>query len=131
MNHYIDMLTGQGLLYDEFGDTYCFDQANQSLMMGAHPNGAIYQDLVYFNRFCFPSSSPLSSDSSTFMDNSHTVSSASVDPSPELKLNSATGVGKKPKDSGRKKCTNCGVTKTPSWRRSVEGSRLLCNACGL
>ncbi|CAO3645570.1 unnamed protein product [Cunninghamella echinulata] len=35
------------------------------------------------------------------------------------------------KDSGKKKCTNCGATKTPSWRRSIEGSKLLCNACGL
>ncbi|CAO3643243.1 unnamed protein product [Cunninghamella blakesleeana] len=35
------------------------------------------------------------------------------------------------KDNGKKKCTNCGATKTPSWRRSIEGSKLLCNACGL
>ncbi|KAI8069885.1 hypothetical protein BC940DRAFT_296406 [Gongronella butleri] len=30
----------------------------------------------------------------------------------------------------KKKCTNCGATKTPSWRRGLVG-QLLCNACGL
>ncbi|KAM0676561.1 hypothetical protein BDAP_002855 [Binucleata daphniae] len=28
-------------------------------------------------------------------------------------------------------CTNCGTTDTPSWRRSKEGKKTLCNACGL
>lgn len=40
-----------------------------------------------------------------------------------------TKKAKKPKD--RKKCSNCGATKTPSWRRGSLSSRLLCNACGL
>lgn len=28
-------------------------------------------------------------------------------------------------------CTNCGTKNTPSWRRSVDGRKTLCNACGL
>jgi GATA-binding protein 1 len=28
-------------------------------------------------------------------------------------------------------CSNCVTTTTPSWRRSVDGKKLLCNACGL
>ncbi|ORY94445.1 hypothetical protein BCR43DRAFT_506452 [Syncephalastrum racemosum] len=40
-----------------------------------------------------------------------------------------TKKSKKTKD--RKKCSNCGATKTPSWRRGSLSSRLLCNACGL
>lgn len=30
-----------------------------------------------------------------------------------------------------RKCANCNVIKTPSWRKSPCGSRILCNACGL
>ena len=30
-----------------------------------------------------------------------------------------------------KKCSNCGATSTPSWRRCPAGKNLLCNACGL
>lgn len=30
-----------------------------------------------------------------------------------------------------KRCSNCGATTTPSWRRCPEGKALLCNACGL
>ncbi|KAI9498972.1 hypothetical protein BDB00DRAFT_935222 [Zychaea mexicana] len=35
----------------------------------------------------------------------------------------------KPKD--KKKCANCGATKTPTWRRGPVTRWLLCNACGL
>ncbi|ELA47953.1 hypothetical protein VCUG_00536 [Vavraia culicis subsp. floridensis] len=39
------------------------------------------------------------------------------------------------KDSKRKPkmrvCSNCVTTTTPSWRRSTDGKKLLCNACGL
>lgn len=41
-----------------------------------------------------------------------------------------------PKKRGRKKkantiCTHCLLESTPEWRRGPEGSRTLCNACGL
>lgn len=39
------------------------------------------------------------------------------------------------KDAKRKPkmrvCSNCSTTTTPSWRRSTDGKKLLCNACGL
>ena len=35
----------------------------------------------------------------------------------------------KPKE--KKKCSNCGSTKTPTWRRGPITKALLCNACGL
>ncbi|KAF7683591.1 GATA zinc finger domain-containing protein [Astathelohania contejeani] len=28
-------------------------------------------------------------------------------------------------------CSNCSTNTTPSWRRSIDGKKLLCNACGL
>lgn len=28
-------------------------------------------------------------------------------------------------------CSNCETRNTPSWRRSIDGKKLLCNACGL
>lgn len=48
----------------------------------------------------------------------------------------AESVVKVPKKRGRKKkantiCTQCRLENTPEWRRGPEGSRTLCNACGL
>ncbi|KAG8383400.1 hypothetical protein BUALT_Bualt04G0008700 [Buddleja alternifolia] len=30
-----------------------------------------------------------------------------------------------------RRCTHCGVTKTPQWRAGPSGSKTLCNACGV
>ncbi|KAI9255059.1 hypothetical protein BDA99DRAFT_574068 [Phascolomyces articulosus] len=35
------------------------------------------------------------------------------------------------KSKEKKKCSNCGATKTPTWRRGASTKLLLCNACGL
>ncbi|KAG2218987.1 hypothetical protein INT45_007649 [Circinella minor] len=35
------------------------------------------------------------------------------------------------KHKEKKKCSNCGSTKTPTWRRGPITKALLCNACGL
>ena len=38
---------------------------------------------------------------------------------------------KKSGKTGRKICSNCGVIKTPVWRKGPLGTGTLCNACGL
>lgn len=57
------------------------------------------------------------------------------DDSRRLLMKSETNV-KIPKKRGRKKkantiCTQCRLENTPEWRKGPEGSRTLCNACGL
>lgn len=32
---------------------------------------------------------------------------------------------------GKRICSNCGETETPSWRRCPRKKKLLCNACGI
>lgn len=34
-------------------------------------------------------------------------------------------------DNDSRQCFQCGTVKTPEWRRGPDGSRTLCNACGL
>ncbi|OBA21411.1 hypothetical protein METBIDRAFT_183832 [Metschnikowia bicuspidata var. bicuspidata NRRL YB-4993] len=53
---------------------------------------------------------------------------------PSLPLHTAQGTPAKKR--GRKKksdtiCSHCQLTQTPEWRRGPDGSRTLCNACGL
>lgn len=46
----------------------------------------------------------------------------------KMDLNSAYSTKRKPKV---RICSNCQTRNTPSWRRSGDGKKLLCNACGL
>ncbi|KAG0474894.1 hypothetical protein HPP92_014580 [Vanilla planifolia] len=43
--------------------------------------------------------------------------------------------GRKPKNPfagpGERRCTHCGVQKTPQWRAGPHGAKTLCNACGV
>ncbi|KAG0472603.1 hypothetical protein HPP92_014027 [Vanilla planifolia] len=42
--------------------------------------------------------------------------------------------GRKPKNplaSGDRRCSHCGVQKTPQWRAGPHGPKTLCNACGV
>lgn len=34
-------------------------------------------------------------------------------------------------DSGVRRCSHCGVQKTPQWRAGPKGAKTLCNACGV
>lgn len=38
---------------------------------------------------------------------------------------------KKPAEGQPRRCSHCGVTKTPQWRAGPLGSKTLCNACGV
>lgn len=81
-----------------------------------------------------------------FVQTSPQTENESTDPdSPPRKLRKRVILRKKlpvpvqvkvPKKRGRKKkedtqCTHCGLTHTPEWRRGPDGTRTLCNACGL
>ncbi|KAL3844700.1 hypothetical protein ACJIZ3_002103 [Penstemon smallii] len=44
---------------------------------------------------------------------------------------SAGGGGSAAASSQPRRCTHCGVTKTPQWRAGPLGSKTLCNACGV
>jgi hypothetical protein len=36
-----------------------------------------------------------------------------------------------PPAQGDRRCSHCGVQKTPQWRAGPEGAKTLCNACGV
>ncbi|XP_051140305.1 GATA transcription factor 5-like [Andrographis paniculata] len=86
----------------------------------------------------WPVLSPSSSTSSSISSASSTTTSFSP---PNLLLvpaqpKPAKKQKKKPADGGGaaaqpRKCSHCGVTKTPQWRAGPMGSKTLCNACGV
>ncbi|CAD6250085.1 unnamed protein product [Miscanthus lutarioriparius] len=41
------------------------------------------------------------------------------------------GAGSAPAAQGDRRCSHCGVQKTPQWRAGPEGAKTLCNACGV
>ncbi|XP_072986146.1 GATA transcription factor 5-like [Typha latifolia] len=95
------------------------------------------------------SSSSSSSSSNSTVTSSSSSSSSSVllyepsllfDDSPPLpKKQKPKKRGRKPKISppnslagaGERRCSHCGVQKTPQWRAGPEGAKTLCNACGV
>ncbi|KAK9380740.1 uncharacterized protein V2V93DRAFT_386252 [Kockiozyma suomiensis] len=63
-----------------------------------------------------------------------TGASISTASSSNANVNSVTAAptGKKRvKGSQSSRCRQCGISKTPEWRRGPDGARTLCNACGL
>ncbi|KAG6525976.1 GATA transcription factor 1-like [Zingiber officinale] len=45
--------------------------------------------------------------------------------------NAATGAEEESGSPGLRKCTHCGIQKTPQWRAGPTGPKTLCNACGV
>ncbi|TKW40607.1 hypothetical protein SEVIR_1G257100v4 [Setaria viridis] len=43
----------------------------------------------------------------------------------------AGGAAASPPVPGDRRCSHCGVQKTPQWRAGPEGAKTLCNACGV
>jgi len=41
------------------------------------------------------------------------------------------GAGSAPAAQGDRRCSHCGVQKTPQWRAGPVGAKTLCNACGV
>ncbi|PIN16636.1 hypothetical protein CDL12_10727 [Handroanthus impetiginosus] len=98
----------------------------------------------------WPILSPSFTESST-SSSSSTSSTTSFSPVNHLAFRSQTGessLGKPPAKKQKKKpadptagggagagqprrCSHCGVTKTPQWRAGPLGSKTLCNACGV
>ena len=87
----------------------------------------------------FPESSSTSSSSSG--SSSSSCSSCLMQESPPFPeaisfLLPVKKKGRKPKAVAnaaeqRRRCTHCGVDKTPQWRAGPMGSKTLCNACGV
>jgi hypothetical protein len=46
-------------------------------------------------------------------------------------LAAAAGGGAALPATGDRRCSHCGVQKTPQWRAGPEGAKTLCNACGV
>lgn len=70
---------------------------------------------------------------SHFQSETRSEASSSIIRSPQERIIPTTTTAKK---RGRKKksdtiCSHCQLTQTPEWRRGPDGSRTLCNACGL
>ncbi|GLJ53146.1 hypothetical protein SUGI_1132600 [Cryptomeria japonica] len=75
------------------------------------------------------SSTPISSKAAAWSQSDY-FASEQVECQSSLK--STTGKhGKKKEKKGIKKCTHCGVNKTPQWRCGPLGPKTLCNACGV
>ncbi|XP_057806893.1 GATA transcription factor 5-like [Salvia miltiorrhiza] len=89
----------------------------------------------------WPILSPSFTESSTSSSSSSSSTTSFSPPNPWL-LQSQTGESflgklaakkqkKKPADGQPRRCSHCGVTKTPQWRAGPLGSKTLCNACGV
>lgn len=121
-----------------------YDSYNKPIDAGPQPS--IYQG-AFYSQHVYP---PQNYQPQNYTVHSRGPSISSLEGSPEqtliqlrysgdsrrlLAAKSESSV-KIPKKRGRKKkantiCTQCRLENTPEWRKGPEGSRTLCNACGL
>lgn len=116
--------------------------ATQNSPLSPYTNGSVVPFAYPYCRMPFPqNSSPIGKqdlvDPSEFYPNN--VSSWGA-PSQDLKTHEFMILGhpERPYKKRQRKasrvetyCQQCGATSTPEWRKGPEGSRTLCNACGL
>ncbi|KAI8381325.1 uncharacterized protein BYT42DRAFT_566119 [Radiomyces spectabilis] len=112
------------------GGDYCFFDQTANLHATYFPHlGTPSLDSGHPAFFGYP---PTPAASDDWFQSNETSYMGALDPYPCKPISSPSRKkSRHAKCKEKKKCSNCGATKTPSWRRGVAGGKLLCNACGL